>query len=53
MKEYTITIEIRGTRAVKYIDVEAENEKIAENLAISYAKTMCTFIATNVVEIKK
>jgi len=53
MKEYTVTIEIRGTRAVKYIDVEAENEKIAETLAISYAKSMCAFVATNIVEIKK
>ena len=51
MKDYMVTVKVRGTKAVKYIDVKAENEKIAKTLAISYAKTMCKFVATNVSEI--
>ena len=53
MKEYTVIVKIRGTKVVKCIDVEAENEETAKILAISYAKTMYKFVATNVSEIQQ
>jgi len=52
MKAYAVTIKIRSTKAIKYLEVEAENEATAKTLAISYAKTMCPFTAIEISEIK-
>jgi len=55
MKKYDVTVKMkhgRGTIDIYLNEIEAENEKIAETLALSYAKSMVSIWVDSIKESK-